>query len=133
MKRIVIDTGVVVSALLKKDGVSRKALIAALKDYTPLLTITTLYELNEVLNRPKFAAFFSPDDKLAILELILERAEWIEPKSQVDICRDKSDNMFLSLALDGKAHCILSRDLDLISLNPFQGIPIVNPTDFLNI
>jgi uncharacterized protein len=39
--------------------------------------------------------------------------------------------MFLSLAVAIGAACIITRDLDLLTLHPFRGIPIVSPADFL--
>ena len=131
MKKVVIDTGVVVSALLKKEGTSRKSLMRALNNCLPLLATDTFNELNEVLNRPKFASFFSTEDKLAIIALMLERCEWVEVTSNVLACRDKNDNMLLNLALDGRADILLTRDPDLLMLNPFQGIPILNPAEFI--
>jgi predicted nucleic acid-binding protein len=46
-------------------------------------------------------------------------------------CRDKKDDMFLNLAIDGKADVLLSRDPDLLMLHPFCHIPILNPADFI--
>jgi predicted nucleic acid-binding protein len=40
-------------------------------------------------------------------------------------------NKFLELALSGDADCIVSGDRDLLVLNPFRGIPIIAPRDFL--
>jgi uncharacterized protein len=131
LKKIVVDTGVVVSGLLKKDGTSRISLELVFTKCIPLLSIDTLHELNEVLGRPKFASLFSPKDKLAILDLMLEKGVFVEVISQVTICRDKNDNMFLNLAIDGAADAILSRDADLLVLNPFQKTPILHPGDFI--
>lgn len=122
----------VVSALLKKEGTSRKSLMQALNNCLPLLATDTFNELNEVLNRPKFASFFSTEDKLAIIALMLERCQWVEVTSNVLACRDKNDNMLLNLVLDGGADILLTRDPDLLMLNPFQGIPILNPAEFIH-
>ena len=46
-------------------------------------------------------------------------------------CRDAKDNKFLELAVSGKADCIVSGDADLLVLNPFRGIPILTPREFL--
>jgi uncharacterized protein len=49
----------------------------------------------------------------------------------VTICRDSKDDMYLELALSGKADCIVTNDLDLLVLNPFENIPIITPKEFL--
>ena len=57
--------------------------------------------------------------------------EFIEPKTKIKVCRDPKDNMFLELAVTGKASCIITGDKDLVALNPFRGIKIISPGDFL--
>lgn len=46
--------------------------------------------------------------------------------------RDPKDNKFLELAVDGKASCLIAGDADLLVLNPFCGIPVLTPTEFLS-
>lgn len=132
MKRVVIDTGVVISALLKKEGVSRRAFVIAVDTCKPLVSLPTLSELEEVLSRPKFSTTFAKEEALEVLELIAERSEMIEVGSSLAACRDPKDDKLLNLAIDGKADVIISRDPDLLILNPFQSIPILNPADFIN-
>ena len=50
----------------------------------------------------------------------------------VTICRDPDDDMYLELALSGKADCIITGDPDLLVLNPFENIPIITPKEFLD-
>ena len=57
--------------------------------------------------------------------------EFIEPKTKIKVCRDSKGNMFLELAVTGKASCIITGDKDLLALNPFRGIKIISPGDFL--
>jgi uncharacterized protein len=57
-----------------------------------------------------------------------------EPVDVVDIvtdCLDPKDNMFLALALSGKADMIVTGDIDLLSLHPWRGIAILRPADYL--
>ncbi len=51
--------------------------------------------------------------------------------SKLTISRDKNDDMFLNLMVDGKASVLITRDEDLLVLNPFQNIPILSPGDFI--
>ncbi len=66
-----------------------------------------------------------------MLKIISMRSEQIEVVSSLQICRDSKDDMFLNLAIDGKADILLTRDPDLLVLHPFRNISIVSPTDFL--
>lgn len=126
-----IDTGVVVSALLKKEGASREAFTKAVKDCTPLLALHTLDELEGTLSKTKFEHLFSIEERVSILEFLIRHGEYVEITSDVNLCRDLSDNKFLNLAIDGKADVVLTRDNDLLVLHPFRGISILSPADFL--
>jgi putative PIN family toxin of toxin-antitoxin system len=50
---------------------------------------------------------------------------------KVAVCRDANDDKYLSLAKASQADCIISGDQDLLVLNPFENIPILNAADFL--
>jgi predicted nucleic acid-binding protein len=41
--------------------------------------------------------------------------------------------MFLELAVNGSATCIVSGDNDLLDLNPFRAIPIIKPDEFIHL
>jgi uncharacterized protein len=131
--RVVIDTNVVVSALLKPDSAPALVLQKVLtqKNRELLLSPSLLAEYEEVLTRKKFINIFS---QAAIRSLIVSMAKesvFIIPFAIVDACEDADDNMVLALALDGLADCIVSGDNHLLKLHPFKTIPILNSTDFL--
>ncbi len=46
-------------------------------------------------------------------------------------CRDSSDNMFLALSMVAQADVLISGDKDLLILNPWRGVPIVQAAEFL--
>ncbi|MCU1267062.1 MAG: PilT protein domain protein [Acidobacteria bacterium] len=68
---------------------------------------------------------------MRFLIAFLKETELIEIRERVSDCRDENDNKFLELALSGKADCIISGDDDLLVLNPYRGVSIINPRDFL--
>ena len=112
MKRVVLDTGAIISALLRKDGVSRRAFLIAVNKCKPLVSLPTLSELEEVLSRPKFKTAFTKEEAIEALEILTQRCETIAVDSTFAANRDKKDDMFLNLAIDGKADVLLSRDTD---------------------
>jgi putative PIN family toxin of toxin-antitoxin system len=65
------------------------------------------------------------------LDALIEYAFWVEVNTQVTVCRDPKDDKFLSLAVSGGATYIVTGDKDLLALDPFQGIRILTPSDFL--
>lgn len=126
-----VDTGVAISAGLQLEGASNKAFLFALFHCQPLVSFNTYSELERVLNKTKFANKISEVTKTDILKTVLVKSIKIEVASGLCVCRDPSDDMFINLAIDGKADVIITRDNDLLALHPFQGIPILSPSDFL--
>ncbi len=129
--RFVFDTNVVVSASLLAGSVPRQAFDKALNEGRILISVPVLLELAEVLSRKKFNKYLLEEERMRFLVALLKEAELVEITEAVTDCRDIKDNKFLELAVSGKADCLLSRDEDLLVLNPFRGIPILTPREFL--
>jgi putative PIN family toxin of toxin-antitoxin system len=88
-------------------------------------------EIVEVLNRPKFAKAITSSRRAEVLAMIESTSVWFDPAYRVEDCRDPKDNKYLELAAEADADGILSGDQDLTVLNPWRGIPILGPADFL--
>jgi putative PIN family toxin of toxin-antitoxin system len=132
--RAVIDAGVFVSALIRKQGTTGDVL-GALRDgrFTAIYTTDIVVEVIDVLGRAKFRMKYhiEPDDITALVNLIRLRGELVTPTQKVTACRDPKDDKFLEAALVAKADCVVSGDADLLVLNPFEGISILRPAEFL--
>ena len=129
--RCVFDTNVIVSAALLSESAPRQAFDKALGQGTILISAPLLLELAEVLGRPKLNKYVLEEERMRFLVALLKESELVEVTETVTDCRDAKDNMFLELALSGKADYVVSGDQDLLVLNPFRGIPILTPRDFL--
>jgi putative PIN family toxin of toxin-antitoxin system len=129
--RVVMDTNVVVSAVLLPGSMPRQAFDEVLERGTLLISLATVAELNDVLRRPRFDPYIHADERLRFLAILVRDAELVEVTEVVTDCRDPQDNKFLALALDGKATHIVSGDEDLLVLHPFRGIPILTPRGFI--
>jgi putative PIN family toxin of toxin-antitoxin system len=132
--RAVVDTSIVVRAVLKPLGTVGPLLdFLAEKRYKFLYSEATLEEVVDVLARPRLRRRFPlrGRDPQTVIELILLRGEAVEPRHRWTVCRDPEDDKFLDVAVEGHADVIVSGDEDLLVLHPFQGIPIVQPAQFL--
>lgn len=129
--RIIIDTSVVVSAVLLPRSVPRKLFDQAMDNGRILVSAATIAELDEVLRRPKFEKYVAEAARLDFLAALLREAEVIDITEEVTACRDPRDDKFLELAVSGRATHLVTGDADLLSLNPFRGIAILSPQDFL--
>lgn len=130
--RIVIDSNVIVSALLIKQSIARQAFDLALQKGELLQSTYTLAELHETLGRRKFDKYISVDDRQRFLMVLAQTTTLVEIISNITECRDPKDNKFLELAIDGAASLIVSGDADLLILHPFRNIPIRTPRQFVD-
>ena len=132
--RAVMDTGVLVSALIRRQGTTGDVL-RALRDgrFTAIYSTDIPVEIIDMLGRPTFRNKYhiEPDDITALINLMRLRGEVVKPTRKVTACRDPKDDKFLEAALAGSADCIVSGDADLLDLTPFERIPILRPAEFL--
>ena len=111
--RYVFDTNTLVSALLFENSTPARAFGHALQQGDVLLSAETLAELAEVLKREKFRRYVSLEEVEAFLTALVRRAVVLEPKDAISACRDPKDDKFLTLAVAGRAACIVTGDEDL--------------------
>jgi putative PIN family toxin of toxin-antitoxin system len=126
----VIDTNVFISSLFGGNPLD------VLKEVSDrridiLYSQQTLSEIRNVLFRKKFD-FISKDKKLIFIDFIVNNGIEIKVKSKIDLCRDKKDNMFLELTVDGIADYLISGDADLLTIRSINNIKIITPEEFLN-
>ncbi len=127
--RVVLDTNVVVSALLFRAG-----RLAWLRDawqrrgVVPLVTRETVEELLRVLEYPKFR--LTAEDRKELLADFLPFAEIsAAPKKAVSLpaCRDPDDEIFLRAAAAGEADALVTGDADLLALAGQTRFAILTP------
>jgi putative PIN family toxin of toxin-antitoxin system len=128
--RIVVDTDVVVSGLLFPQSDLNRALLKA-QTWDMRASEATKLELIEVLSRSKFDRYIALEIRQQLAAEYIRACETIPIHSTIQACRDKKDDKFLELAVDGQADLILTSDQDLLVLSPFHGIRIVTPMEYL--
>ena len=126
--KIVIDTNVLISGVFF-GGMPGKVLSAAVrKQITACATEEIIDEYNEIV-----AEMISRKQghlNRGVLAPLIGAMEIIEPKTDVEICRDPDDNKFLGCAKDAKALYIVSGDKDLLILEKFENIEIITAKEF---
>lgn len=129
--RWVLDTNILVSRLLLPSGIAARAVDHALARGTLLVSEATMLELATVLARPKFDRWVSIAERQRFVTLLGGVASTVPITRRVAACRDPNDDKFLEVALNGGAQALVTGDRDLLALDPFHGIPIVSPGDFV--
>ena len=128
---IVFDASALVSAALKAGSVPERALLRAEEVDVLALSSAVDAEIADVLSRPKFARAMSPLRRQRFLEILRSVAVWFEPTVRVTDSRDDKDNKYLELALAAGAETIVTGDQDLLVLDPWRGVRILSPVDYL--
>jgi putative PIN family toxin of toxin-antitoxin system len=127
----VFDTNVLISALFDFNSSSAAALIRAREQGKLLVSNEIALEYISVFSRKKFDKWVSFENRINFIENIIENSIRVKVTQHITVCRDHKDNMFLSLAVSSQTNFIVSGDKDLLMLHPFNGMPILSPSDFL--
>ena len=133
--RAVVDTNILIRAVLKPDGtvgpiVTR--LVAA--DYVLIYSHELLVELVEKLELPRIKQKYhiADEDITDLVALLALRGEFVIPEVKVTVCRDPDDNMVIEAALAGNAECVVTGDEDLVSLGIYGKVEFIGPRAFLS-
>jgi hypothetical protein len=132
VKRVVVDTNVLISAALLSTSTPAK-LLDALKESRAILLFSTetQKELQTRIMKKKFDQYVSLAKRQRFLAQLDAVTEYIPIVNRPMGCRDQDDNKFLETAVIGKADCLVTGDNDLLAMDPLQGIPIVLPAKAL--
>lgn len=131
VKRVVLDTNVLVSALLFKGRLARLVDLWRKGMIVPVISRNTFAELREVLHYPKFA-LEAEEIRAIIDDEILPYFDVVEVKEEVTgVCRDPYDDQFLTVDVNAGAAWIVTGDRDLLDLGTYRGVRIVAPQEFL--
>ena len=133
LPRWVLDTNVVLSALIRPGGTPGRLRLAwQARMFIPLLSRDAASELIRVLGYPKFK--LTPKEQHDLLADYLPWTEVVhiaDPLPKTPHCRDPHDVKFLQLALAAKADAIVTGDADLLELVPSMLVPIITPAQAL--
>jgi putative PIN family toxin of toxin-antitoxin system len=131
--RVVLDTNIVVSALLFARGRLAPIRLAwQSESFTALISTATTSELVRVLSYPKFNLTPADCDELLGDYLPFCTTVRIPAKPpKVPSCRDPEDLPFLQLATCGNAEYLASGDRDLLEIRDTPRFAIVNADTFI--
>ena len=134
---IVVDTSVIISALIGKRGPSREILRRCLQgDYNPLISNALFQEYEDVISRDRIknATPLSEKEVRELLNAFYSVCKWVpiyflwRPN-----LKDENDNFLIELALAGNSNVIVTnniKDLEGAELT-FEGLSILKPEELI--
>jgi len=125
MIRVVLDTNIIVSALLQPLGPPAQVFVFALNGSIQLCVSGSVYaEYEEVISRPRFGR--TADIIAATLQAIREKGIWVRPTQRVKACPDPDDDIFLECAQAARADYLVTGNLKHFPAS-WEGSRIVTP------
>ena len=132
--RIVLDTNVLVSALISGSGPPGQLLSAVKRG--DLALVTSEYQLDElrnVLAREKLRPYVRPEEAQDLIDNLHATGTLISELPECELSPDPADNPILATAIAGKANLIVSGDkTDMLALGQVDEIRIVSPASALS-
>lgn len=134
-RRWVLDTNVVLSALIRPGGTTGRLRLAwQSRLFVPLVSRDTVSELIRVLTYPKFKLVQEEQHDLLADYLPWTQAVHIpKPPPMTPRCRDPHDVKFLQLAVFAKADALITGDADLLDLAPLTTLAIITPAQAMEV
>jgi putative PIN family toxin of toxin-antitoxin system len=129
MQKIIIDTNVVVSALIQRSYPYRIIYDIFVAEKIQLCVSEQLMrEYYEVLSRPKFAQFqdFFMRAELLLIEIEAQSLKY-SPRIKLDVLSDKDDNMILELADESSADFVITGNTNDFTFPSYKQTKIVTP------
>ena len=132
--KVVLDTNVVISAAISRDGTPAKIFELLLeRKITNYATEEIIKEIEEVIARPALRECIDENYKKFILNHFEKNSVIIKPTfSEKVVLKDSKDDKFVNCALSVKSN-IISGDKHLLELTSFKGIKILSAKEFLEI
>jgi putative PIN family toxin of toxin-antitoxin system len=129
--RVVLDTNVLVAALLFTGPIGRLVSLWRERRIVLLLSKGVFIEYLRVLGYPK-SKLSGEEIKALVEEYILPFGEMVTVADTPAIIReDPAGDKFLALAAVGRARYIVSGDKHLLALREYRSVKIVTPREFL--
>jgi putative PIN family toxin of toxin-antitoxin system len=130
--RVVLDTNVLVSALILGGRLAAIVDLWKTGAITPFLSRETFEEFRRVLCYPRFK--LTDEDIRAIVEgEVLPYCEVVEPKDALTgLCRDPEDEKFFSCARAGRCDFLVRGDRDVLEIKCHGPVRVITPKELLD-
>lgn len=127
--RLVVDSNIYISALLF-GGNPRQVIALAENRLLDIYSSEPIKKEVERVLRDKFR--WSKERVAAAASYLWSLSRPVDPQCTVSDCPDPHDNRVLECAIEAKATFIVTGDHHLLDLDPYRGVAILSPREFLD-
>ena len=127
--KVVLDTNILISSILTKDGVCARILaLVRAQEIEAVYSTAVMLEYLRVMSYPRLK--LAAVDTDGILDL-LEKEGFLTEVAPLPPLRDASDTKFLEAAVGGQASYLITGNLKDYPKSPHKGVKVVGPGEFL--
>jgi uncharacterized protein len=134
---VVLDTNVIVSAILSRKGNPAEIIRRwEAEEFDVATSQVLIQELEKALNYNQVRKYTQTSDEEIqnLLARLHTAAIVVDPQIQLNvIAKDPDDNRVLECALSARAHYIISGNKHLLDLKEHEGVIIMSPASFLTL
>ena len=133
--RAVLDTNVLIAFLLTR-GRTISAILDGWErgDFDLLTSPVLIAEVRRTLEKLRLRQRIRPEAAEALLEALEEDAVLTPGDLKLQgVTPDQDDDAVVSCAIEGDADYIVSRDAHLLGLGEYEGVRVVEPTEFVRL
>lgn len=131
--RVVLDTNLLISALMSHEGLPIQTLeLWTNKRYDLVTSTWQIEELRRVSRYDRVKAYVNRAEVGALINSLQKKALVLSDVPEVNFSPDPDDNPILAVGIAGRVHYIVSGDKrDLLALRKVESIPIVTAREFV--
>ncbi|MCY4144119.1 MAG: putative toxin-antitoxin system toxin component, PIN family [Gammaproteobacteria bacterium] len=133
--RVVLDTNILVSALITKGTPPDQICQAWLSSKLELITsVAQIDEVMDVLARPRLRSYIDSDEAAQMVAAIHQRATVLMDVAVTKRSPDPKDDAILAIAVAAAADLLVSGDKSgMLALGDVEGIPICSAREALEL
>jgi len=132
---VVFDTQVLLRATINRKSLPAKVFFDERNAYYLAASEQTIAEARDVLGRSELRKIFKTLTDQTVEETLklLTSGQQVALKEVKPVSRDPKDDIFLATAVESQANYLVTEDNDLLVLDPYQGIRVINVLTFLRV
>jgi len=124
--KIVLDTNVLINGFKDDYSYEKKIIDAVIGGEIEAYANRQTLQENKLISNQ----LISNEEYRHELDEFFAQVNWVVNRRQVRIVQDPEDNKILESAVEAGADFLVSSDKDLLNLESYQGVEIINPAQF---
>lgn len=124
--KIVLDTNVLINGFKDDYSYEKKIIDAVIAGEIEAYANRQTLQENKLI----VSQLIDNDEYSQELDNFFSQINWVVNRRQIRVVRDSEDNKILESAVEAEADYLITSDNDLLRLDEYRGIKILNPAQF---